>query len=114
MTQQIEKTHIFGECDLDLSKEAKNVWKDLFNICEETGYFPTQEKYGFSVVGPFNIPDNFDVEVRFKVKKSTIRDAYFVEEVKAFLTENATKKLKQKWIIYKVGEDIAEHKVPML
>lgn len=114
MTQQTEKIHIFGECDLDLEKSAKEVWKDLFNICEETGFFPTQEKYGFSVVGPFNIPDRFDLEVRFKVKKSTVREEFFVEEVKAFLTENATKELKQKWIIYKAGEKIIEGSVPLI
>ena len=107
-------THIFGECDLDLLLEAKEVWENLFNVCEATGFMPSKEKYGFSVVGPFNISDIFNLEIRFLVEKSPKYHKYYVTKVKAFLTDVTTKELKQKWEIYNVGKNITEAEVPML
>ena len=107
-------THIFGECDLDLLLEAKAVWENLFNVCEATGFMPSKEKWGFSVVGPFNIPDSFDLEIKFIVKKSTVREAFFVDKVLSVLRDVTTREVKQTWKIYKAGENITEAEVPML
>lgn len=107
-------THIFGECDLDLEISAKLVWKKLFDICEATGFMPSQEKYGFSVVGPFNISDSFDLEIKFGVKKHPVSKIGYVVLIKAFLRDANTRELKQTWEIYSTKKQITESEVPML
>ncbi len=56
------KTHLFSEIDLTLSLPRKELWKQLFSLCEDLGYFPCEMKDGFTVTGPFNIPDEVEGE----------------------------------------------------
>lgn len=111
--QPKNEIHFFSEVSLDISQEAKIVYERLFNICEDIGFMPSKEKYGFSVVGPFNIPDVFDLEMQFQVKKND-EGKFFVTDVRAVLRNNETRELKQTWDIVKDGQETDEVKRPML
>lgn len=111
--QETNLIHFFSEVDLDISLEAKKVYSKLFDICENIGFMPSREKYGFSVVGPFNISDAFDLEMQFQVKKNQ-NDQFFITDVRAILRDNETRKIKQTWYIVKDGKETTEAKRPML
>jgi len=38
----MEKTHLFGEMDLDLTKKPNQIYKQVFYISEQCGYMPHQ------------------------------------------------------------------------
>ena len=63
---------------------------------------PSKEKYGFSVVGPFNISDNFDGEMQFQIKKSyTNNKLYFVHHVRFVIRDYETREIKKIYYLFK-------------
>ena len=95
----MSQIHLFSEVDLDLTKEANKVYEKLFDICEEIGFMPSKEKYGFSVVGPFNINDKFDGEMSFQIKK--FGDFCKVTDVFFTMRDNETRKITNQYHIVK-------------
>lgn len=71
------KTHLFSEIDLNLYLPKKELWKQLFNLCEDLGYFPCEMKDGFTVTGPFNIPDEFEGECQIFFNGNHVKKVNF-------------------------------------
>lgn len=77
----LKKTHLFSEIDLNLGLPRKKLWKQLFSLCEDLGYFPCEMKDGFTVTGPFNIPDDVEGECQIFFEGDHVKKVNFMMNV---------------------------------
>ena len=67
------KTHIFGELDLDLTKKPDEIYDEVFKISEDCGYMPDKKNHKIYCSGS----DNDHCTIHFTVLGKVARVVHY-------------------------------------